>query len=186
MALVVRAVMAPSPQNKREQSELPKGQGGAGGGAPRVPNLAPKAETLERVAGGGSVDHLEDVVEGDKTALNAREFIYASFFNRIKRQVAQVWQPGSVFSRAGAAQNATAKTWPTEVRVSLRPDGRLAAIIITKASGMTELDSEAIRSFRAAGPFPNPPAELVKNGLIQFEFGFFFEVNSSRTTWRQL
>ena len=76
-----------------------KGQSGAGGGAPRVPNLKPTKEVLERALGGGSVDHLEDVESGDETALSAKRWIYASFFNRVKRQVAQNWDPQTVWRR---------------------------------------------------------------------------------------
>ncbi|HPH67634.1 MAG TPA: energy transducer TonB [Kofleriaceae bacterium] len=173
-------------QAKREQSELAPGQSGAGGGVPRVPNLKPSAEVLERVAGGGSVDHLDDVEKGDETALNSKRWVHASFFNRVKRSVAQAWQPGVVFGRKYGNSASSDKTWPTEVRVTLRPNGSLADVVVLKGCGLAELDEEALRSFRVAGPFPNPPAELVKNGVIVFEFGFFFEVSGSRTIWRQL
>lgn len=172
-------------QPKREQSELAPGQAGAGGGAPRVLNLKPSQAVLDRVTGGGSVDHLEDVENGTETALNSKRWVHASFFNRVKRQVAQAWQPGTVFGRRHSSSGMD-KTWPTEVRVTLRPTGELASVIVLKGCGLQELDDEAMRAFRAAGPFPNPPQELVSNGVIVFEFGFFFEVGGSRTVWRQL
>ena len=172
-------------QPKRDQSELAPGQAGAGGGAPRVLNLKPSQAVLDRVTGGGSVDHLEDVENGAETALNSKSWVHAGFFNRVKRQVAQVWQPGTVFGRRHSSSGMD-KTWPTEVRVTLRPNGELASVIVLKGCGLQELDDEAMRAFRAAGPFPNPPRDLVRNGVIVFEFGFFFEVGGSRTMWRQL
>jgi TonB family protein len=172
-------------QMRREQGELPRGQGGAGGGAPQVPNLKPTQELLERAVGGGSVDHLEAIEEGDETSLSARKFIYASFFNRLKRSVAQNWDPATVWRRSDP--NGTVhgfKTRITEVRVSLSPKGDLTKIVVTTPSGVSELDDEAVRSFHAAAPFPNPPDGLIKEGLITFAFSFYFEIGQPRTSWR--
>ena len=173
-------------QERRERSEIPRGQAGAGGGVPDVPNLKPTEEVLERALGGGSVDRLDDVENGDKTALSAKRWIYASFFNRLKRQVAQLWDPNSVWRRAdptGARYGS--KTRTTEVRVSLSPKGDLVKIVVVSPSGSNELDEEAVRAFRAAGPFPNPPEGLVqKDNLITFAFGFTFELGEQHLTWR--
>jgi TonB family protein len=182
---VPRAGDAAIEQQRRDPGERTKGQGGAGGGAPRVPDLRPSQEVLERALGGGSVDHLEDVESGEETALTAKRWVYAGFFNRLKRQVAQNWDPQTVWRRSdptGARHGL--KTRVTEVRVSLTPRGDLAGIIVTSPSGVGELDVEAVRAFRAAGPFPNPPEGLVKGNQITFAFSFFFEIGQSRTSWR--
>jgi TonB family protein len=173
-------------QERREKGELEKGAQGAGGGSPQVPNLKPTPEALERALGGGSVDHLEDVESGDETALSAKRWIYASFFNRLKRQVAQNWDPATVWRRIDPDGTKNGfKTRVTEVRVSLNPKGELAKIVVTNPSGVAELDEEAVRSFHAAAPFPNPPDGLVnKEGQITFAFSFFFEIGSPRTSWR--
>jgi TonB family protein len=174
-------------QEHRDRSDVPRGQEGAGGGTPQVPNLKPSKEQLERIVGGGSVDHLEDVDNGDETALNAKRFVYASFFNRLKRQVAQNWDPASVWHRVdptGAVNGF--KTRVTEVRVSLSPRGELMKIVVTSPCGVNDLDDEAVRAFHDAQPFPNPPKELVsKDNLITFAFSFYFEIgSSSHTSWR--
>ncbi|HLL21596.1 MAG TPA: TonB family protein [Kofleriaceae bacterium] len=172
-------------QQRRDPGELTKGQGGAGGGAPPVPDLKENKEVLERIAGGGSVDHLEDVESGDETALNAKRWVYASFFNRLKRQVAQNWDPQTVWRRAdpnGAHHGF--KTRVTEVRVSLARNGKLTKIVVTAPSGVSALDDEAVRAFQAAAPFPNPPDGLVKNEQITFAFSFYFEIGQPRTSWR--
>jgi TonB family protein len=175
-------------QERRERMELPRGQGGAGGGAPRVPDLKPTQEVLERALGGGSVDHLEDVDNGDETALSSKRFIYANFFNRIKRQVAQNWDPATVWRRRDPTGTVYGfKTRVTEVRVSLSRKGDLEKILVTTPSGVVELDDEAVRAFRSAGPFPNPPEALIqKDNLITFPFGFYFEIggSGSHTSWR--
>jgi len=173
-------------QQRRDRSEIPRGQNGAGGGAPPVPNLKPTEEVLERALGGGSVDHLEDVENGDQTALNSTRFIYATFFNRLKRQVAQNWDPATVYRRRDPTGTVYGfKTRVTEVRVSLSRKGELTKILVTTPSGVIELDDEAVRAFKSAGPFPNPPEGLVtKDNQITFAFSFFFEIGTPHITWR--
>jgi TonB family protein len=67
----------------------------------------------------------------------------------------------------------------TVVRVQLKPDGKLANLALEQPSGIDFLDEEALQAFRAAQPFPNPPRQLVdtSDGLINFRFGFLFEIS---------
>jgi TonB family protein len=172
-------------QARRDPGELTKGQGGAGGGAPRVPDLKESKDVLERIAGGGSVDHLEEIESGDETALTAKRWVYASFFNRLKRQVAQNWDPQTVWRRTDPqGTHYGFKSRVTEVRVSLSPQGKLVRIVVTTPSGVSELDDEAVRAFNAAAPFPNPPDGLVKDNQITFAFSFHFDIGQPRTSWR--
>jgi TonB family protein len=173
-------------QQRHDRSEVPRGQNGAGGGQPDVPNLKPTQDVLERALGGGNVDHLEDVDNGDETALNSKRWVYASFFNRLKRQVAQNWDPASVWRRIDPTGQVNGyKTRVTEVRVSLSPRGELAKIVVTTPSGVSDLDDEAVRAFHAAAPFPNPPKDLVaKDDMITFAFSFYFEIGGAHTSWR--
>jgi TonB family protein len=173
-------------QQRRERSESAGGQSGAGGGAPQAPNLKPTDEVLERALGGGSVDHLEDIEQGDESALSAKKWVYAAFFNRLKRQVAQNWDPATVWRRRDPTGTVFGfKTRITEVRVSLSRNGDLSKIVVSGPSGVIELDDEAVRAFRSAGPFPNPPEGLIeKDNQITFAFSFVFELGAPRVTWR--
>lgn len=173
-------------QTKRDRAEQPPGKRGDGGGAPDALNLRATPDVLERALGGGNVDHLADVETGDETALSAKRWVYASFFNRLKRQVAQNWDPGSVWRRNDpGGQVYGYKTRVTEVRVSLSTTGQLAKIVVTTPSGVSDLDDEAMRAFRAAAPFPNPPKELAgADHLITFAFAFYFEIGAPHTSWR--
>jgi TonB family protein len=173
-------------QQRRERNESQGGQSGAGGGAPQAPNLKPTNDVLERALGGGSVDHLEDIEHGDETALSAKKFVYAAFFNRLKRQVAQNWDPATVWRRRDPTGTVFGfKTRITEVRVSLSRNGDLAKIVVSSPSGVVELDDEAVRAFKSAGPFPNPPEGLIeKDNQITFAFSFVFELGAPRVTWR--
>jgi TonB family protein len=174
-------------RDRRDVSET-AGGGGAGGGAPPMPNLKPSKEVLERAIGGGSVDHLEAIEDGDETSLNARRWVFASFFNRMKRQVAQQWEPGDVWRRHDPKGTVYGfKTRVTQLKVSLDARGKLSKVSITRPSGVDVLDDEAVRAFTAAAPFPNPPAGLVQDDrLITFEFSFHFEIGAPRTSWRIL
>jgi TonB family protein len=173
-------------QQQQNRSELPRGENGAGGGAPDVPNLKPSEDVLERALGGGNVDHMDDVDNGDETALTAKRWVYASFFNRMKRQVAQNWDPANVWRRSDpTGQVFGFKTRVTEVRVSLSQTGALSKIVVTSPCGVSDLDDEAVRAFHSAAPFPNPPKELAgSDGLITFAFSFYFEIGQSHTSWR--
>ncbi|MEO8841866.1 MAG: hypothetical protein ABI591_31440 [Kofleriaceae bacterium] len=173
-------------QQQQNRSELPRGENGAGGGAPDVPNLKPSEDVLERALGGGNVDHMDDVDTGDETALTAKRFIYASFFNRMKRQVAQNWDPANVWRRSDpTGQVFGFKTRVTEVRVSLSTTGALSKIVVTAPCGVSDLDDEAVRAFHSAAPFVNVPKELAgSDGLITFAFSFYFEIGQSHTSWR--
>lgn len=172
-------------QERKERSEIPNGQNGAGGGAPDL-DLKPTKDVLERALGGGSVDHLEDVADEDETALNAKRWVHATFFNRLKRQVAQNWDPASVWRRQDpTGQVYGYKTRITEVRVTLSKSGQLAKIVVTSPSGVSELDDEAVRAFQQAAPFVNPPKELANaEGNIVFGFSFYFEIGAPRSSWR--
>lgn len=173
-------------QQRQQRDETARGESGAGGGAPHVPNLKPTDEVLERAIGGGSVDHLENVENSDETALSAKRWVYASFFNRLKRQVAMNWDPGTVWKHSDPTGSVYGfKTRITEVRVSLSKSGDLSKILVTTPSGVNELDDEAVRAFRAAGPFPNPPEGLLaKDNLITFAFSFYFEIGAPHISWR--
>src|SRR5262249_28384870 len=111
---------------------------------------------------------------------------YASFFNRLKRQVAQVWDPNSVWRRADpAGTRYGSKRRTTRGRGSLTPKGELVKILVMGPSGAGALGEEALRAFRAAAPFPNPPEGLIqKDNLITFAFGFTFELGGQHLTWR--
>jgi TonB family protein len=163
---------------KQEALDPTKGENGGGGGGKTLPNLRPTPEALERALGGGSVDHLDDVAEGEQTALNAKQWKFASFFNRAKRQVAQNWNPNRVIvSKDPSGKVYGVKDRITVLRVTLDGTGHLTDVHVVETSGVGELDEEAMRAFRAAEPFPNPPPALVDpSGKISFLFHFHLQM----------
>ena len=87
--------------------------------------------------------------------------------------------PGGVISPAHSDRDDYGKrNRYTELRIQLKPDGRLGNVAVFQPSGLDFLDDEAIEAFKQAAPFPNPPRQLVEaNGLINFGFGFLFDLN---------
>ncbi len=134
---------------------------------------------LRSAVGSAFPDALRDVPEGDQTLLNTKRWRFSSFFNRVKRAVAQHWHPDVVYKRRDPTGRLYGyRSRLTVVRVWLYPDGRLKDVVLLRSCGLPFLDEEAIRAFRAAAPFPNPPKRLVdpKTRLITFRFGFLFEI----------
>lgn len=163
----------------------PRG-GGDGNPLPRMEDLRPSQDTIARAVGGGSSDHLPDVDEGAETLLNTKRWRYASFFNRVKRAVAQNWHPDVAYSlRDPTGQIYGTKPRLTILKVVLRPDGTIRDLFVQKPCGVDFLDDEAVRAFREAQPFPNPPAGLVNpdSQLITFTFGFYFVIEE-RSSWK--
>ncbi len=156
------------------------GEGGEGGqrraGKPNEnPLIAPG--TLARVAGGPAPDYLPDVEEGEGTFLNAREWKYATYFNRIKQAVSATWDPHTPY----VARDPDGKTFgrsdrATLVDVTLDDSGHLKSIVVAHTSGLDFLDRAAVNAFEKAQPFMNPPRGVVdERGEIRFGFTFVLE-----------
>lgn len=149
-------------------------------------DLKPKNGVLQKVIPGAFPDYVKDIDKGNQTLLKTKEWKYASFFNRVKRAVAQHWHPDREYSRRDPKGNVFGfKTRTTILHILLHPNGTLKKIVLERPSGLTFLDDEAIKAFKKAAPFPNPPKRLVnrKTRQIAFRFGFIFEILRS-PRWR--
>jgi TonB family protein len=188
----------PESQLEREEEgeeparvEQPKRPVIKGPSVPPSPKASPKKQLslkdlklsdreLAKAVGSPVNDYLKDVADGRQTLLNSKRWRFASFFNRVKRQVAQNWHPDVVYRRRDPQGNVYGfKDRLTILRVRLSPEGKLRDLHLEKACGVGFLDDEAISAFRAAEPFPNPPKGLVdkETGMISFRFGFLFEIS---------
>jgi TonB family protein len=143
--------------------------------------LYPTVGQMEKILGIPSSDYIVGIRSGDETALKTKKWVGSSFFLRIKQAVAQVWNPGGVYKKHDPDGSFYGfKDWFTVLKISLDSKGRIKKLMIYKNSGLVFLDKEAFRAFRMAGPFPNPPKEIVDpvTGLITFKFGFMVEVTT--------
>jgi TonB family protein len=172
----------PSGQSPETEAVAPPGPPGAPGSptppAPPAFSLMPTQATLARALGRGTSDYLPDLDEGEDTALNARKWKFAAFFNRVKEQIRQHWHAAQEYQKrdpTGAVYGG--RTRFTLLRVQLKPDGTLVDVRLEQPSGVDFLDDVAVDAVKEAQPFPNPPQQLVESGVISFRFGFVVDVS---------
>ena len=121
-------------------------------------------------------DYVEEVQLGDFTHLNTVEYKFYGFFHRIRQKLEQFW--GNSIQEKSQALFKSGRRMPasqdlvTSLQVTLNVKGEIIGVKILGASGVKELDDAAIESFNQAGPFPNPPKELLVNGKATIQWGF--------------
>lgn len=125
-------------------------------------------------------DYLKDVDQGLETLLNAREFKYYSYYNRIRRQLSQHWEPkvrvklSQLFKQGRHIAASTDRI--TKLIVVLDRSGNLVKVQVLKESGVTDLDDAATEAFQSAAPFPNPPTGIIENdGTVKIRWDFVLE-----------
>jgi TonB family protein len=125
-------------------------------------------------------DHLKDVQKGIQTLLSTREFVYYSYYSRIKQQISQYWEPNvrekvKIVYRQGRSI-ASAHDRVTQLLIVLDAQGNLIRVDVLSASGVHDLDDAAVEAFRSAAPFPNPPKGMVESdGTIKIRWDFILE-----------
>lgn len=120
-------------------------------------------------------DYVQEVQLGDFTHLNTVEYKYYGFFHRIRQKLEQFWgnsiqEKSQAIFRSG--RKIASQDYVTSLQVTLNAKGEIIAVKILGASGVKELDDAAVESFNQAGPFPNPPKDLLVNGRATIEWGF--------------
>lgn len=139
-----------------------------------------QAKRENKSEGGGRVfsstnDHIEDIPVGDLTHLNTVEYKFYGYFYRIKQKLEGFWgrsvQEKAVIL-AGEGRLVSDEELVTALRIVMNEAGEIVDVIILGSSGVRELDDAAIESFNDAGPFPNPPKDLIVRGRVTIEWGF--------------
>lgn len=121
-------------------------------------------------------DYVEEVALGDFTQLNTVEYKFYGFYHRIRQKLEQFWgrsiqEKAHQIFRQGRRLPAS-DNYITSLRISMNEQGEIIGVQVLGSSGVRELDDAAIESFNKAGPFPNPPSELLVNGQATIEWGF--------------
>lgn len=158
-----------------------------------IPSFKPSQPSPEKnheVAGGSgdgpsaTDDHLKNVETGLQTLLSSREFVYYSYYNRIKDKLRQYWEPKikekveRIIRQGRTIASDTDRI--TRVVIILDQTGTLVKVQIISPSGVKDLDDAAVEAFRAAAPFPNPPKGIVDaDGTIKIRWDFILEANAS-------
>lgn len=120
-------------------------------------------------------DYVQEVALGDFTHLNTVEYKFYGFFHRIRQKLEQFWGR-SIAEKANnifrSGRRLASEDYITSLQITLNAKGEIVGVKILSASGVKELDDAAIESFNEAGPFPNPPQDLLVNGKAVIEWGF--------------
>jgi len=134
-----------------------------------------------------SDDFLKDLQKGPQTLLSSREFVYYSYYNRIKERLRLYWEPKikekvtRIFAQGRHLASDEEKI--TRLIITLDQSGKLIKVQVLGASGVTDLDDAAVEAFQAAAPFPNPPKGIVEaDGTIKIRWDFILEANSNMLT----
>jgi len=142
---------------------------------PEIPQTGVLGNVQAVTSTGGSDDALPMKREGSETLLNARRYRFISFFERVKEQVRNQWSPNQALSRRDPTGKAfCCRDRYTRLQVRIDKEGNILDLKVVKGSGLRFLDSESLRAFRTAGPFPNPPDALFAEEKEHFEFRFGF------------
>lgn len=129
--------------------------------------MAEGGGTKVAMGGAPSNDYLPNVRQGEKTQLNAKEFMFASFWFRVQRQVEPFWVKRINQVVVADLQK---RDYGTRVNVTLSPDGNVVAVDIGHSCGIAGWDRAVVTAFNEAGPFPNPPKALVeRDGFIHMD-----------------
>ena len=120
-------------------------------------------------------DYINEMTLGDFTQLNTTEFKHYGFYHRIRQKLEQFWGR-SIQEKAQAlyksGRHIASQNHITAMVVTLNEKGEILSAEIKTSSGVRELDNAAVESFNQAGPFPNPPKDMLVNGRAVIEWGF--------------
>lgn len=125
-------------------------------------------------------DYLPGKEAGLETLLSTREFVYYTYYNRIRNQLSEYWEPKikekimSLFKQG--RRIASTEDHITKLQIILDDKGLLVKVQVLGASGVRDLDDVAVEAFRAAAPFPNPPKGIIESdGTVKIQWDFVVE-----------
>lgn len=148
-----------------------------------VQRPVPAASRDQSLSGSPSNDLVDEKL-ANAVALNTREILYAGYINRIKRLVSFYWSQN--LDNLPHGLGLSKPRYDTVVYVVLDGDGALESIEVTGESGVTPLDDAVVQAFRIAGPFPNPPEQLIaKDGRVYLDnMGFTVQTGQARNPYQ--
>lgn len=175
-----------------EKPQSPLQQNKSDSGLPSLAALSPTMdisrqrddnEVVEQSSQGlasSTNDYLKDVKPSIETMLNTREFVYYTYYQRIRSQLRQYWEPSirakvkKIFAQGRSI--ASTSDHITKVIIVLNADGNLIKVQVVENSGVYDLDEAAVEAFKAAEPFPNPPKGMMESdGTIKIRWDFILE-----------
>lgn len=150
------------------------GQSGAQGGAQGGANAGAEGRKGDGIS--ATDDFLENTAIGTATMLNTNEFKYFSFYDRVRQQLVDRWRSRirKEIARAPASTGAPLSLGSkiTRLEVKLDKNGNVISIDKVGLSGIESFDEAAVISFREGGPYPHPPEEMLKDGVVTIQWDF--------------
>jgi outer membrane biosynthesis protein TonB len=143
----------------------------------------PSSQREAALSGAPQNDLLNEQI-GKTVNLNTTKYPYASYLDRIRRQVNYWWQQN--LDNMPSSVRLARDRYTTEVEVVLNSDGALEIISVSGESGSVELDDAVVRAFRLAAPFDNPPEGLVqKDGRVYLnDFDFTVQLSAAQMQYQ--
>ncbi len=134
----------------------------------------------QSLAGAPSNDYLPDIDPALATQLNANEFLWAGFLNRVKRMVS--FYADQTLQNARPEVPVTRMSYDLTIDAMLDPEGNLVAVDVVDPSGIPAFDQAIVEAWRLAQPFTNPPPGMVEDdGFIHIDdFGFHITIGRAR------
>lgn len=121
-------------------------------------------------------EYLPDVAIAANTLLNTREYKYASFYERIRQRLKHEWERQLRSEIEGMHRQGIPPFRGeriTKLKVSMEKSGRITRVVKVGTAGYVGLDRAAVTAFERAGPFPNPPRELLQeSGELEVDWSF--------------
>lgn len=131
----------------------------------------------DNASSSSSNDYMKEIEEGVKTVVNTKEFIYYSYYNKIRTAIQKHWkknvheQVKIIYRDSRDLAEAAEKV--TRIAVLIDKSGNLKDIEIIKNSGNNNLDRAATNAFEEAQPFPPPPEGILENdGNLRIRWDF--------------
>ena len=142
----------------------------------------PVSHAAEIVAGAPNNDLLDEK-RGRAVNLNTHEFLGADYINRIRTLVNFYWDQN--LENLPRAMALAKSRYETSVDVTLTANGVLEEILVSQECGADPLDHAVVEAFRMAGPFPNPPDQLVtEDGRVNLpHMTFTVQVGHAKTRY---
>ena len=116
----------------------------------------------EAVHGG---EYIKGMKEGESSALNTKEFVFFSYFERMRRQMYQTWAPmvrSNVEKLYKTGRHlASQSEFTTSTIFTISSKGEILRVQLLQESGAIDIDDAAVNALNKAGPYPNPPKGLL-------------------------
>jgi protein TonB len=131
-------------------------------------------------SGSQSIDYIKDIDPGLETLLSTKEFVFYTYYSRIRKQLNQNWGPkvrekmSNMYKQGRSI--ASTEDRVTKLLVTLNRQGEVFKVQVIGDSGVRELDEAAVEAFKSSAPFPNPPEGMVdEDGYIKIRWDFILE-----------